>query len=237
MRCLILLPFLFLSGCAITQDAPRNTPADRTPAPSSPLVLQGFSTLVTREAPDFTAEAVMPDRSFKEITLSMYRGKHVVLFFYPLDFTVVCPTEIMAFEERLDDFKQNGCEVIGVSTDSKYTHLAWRNTSRENGGIGKISYPLVSDATRRIAQSYGVLHDESVALRGLFIIDPKGRVRHALVNDLPVGRSIDEALRTLEAIQAADQEGVFCPANWRPGDPTLKKAEKSMQDYFKKKSS
>ncbi len=133
-----------------------------------------LTTLVTQEAPDFTAEAVMPDTTFGEITLSNYRGRYVVLFFYPLDFTFVCPSEILAFDRRLDEFKAKNCDVIGVSVDSKYTHLAWKNTTVENGGIGNIQYPLVQDLNKAIARSYGILFNEAVALRGLFLIDPHG---------------------------------------------------------------
>ena len=137
-----------------------------------------LTTLVTKEAPDFTAQAVLPDNTFAELTLSRYRGKYVVLFFYPLDFTFVCPSEILAFNKRLEEFKVKNCEVIGVSVDSRFTHLAWKNTSVENGGIGDIQYPLVEDLNKAIARSYGILLNESVALRGLFLIDPNGIVRH-----------------------------------------------------------
>jgi peroxiredoxin (alkyl hydroperoxide reductase subunit C) len=144
-----------------------------------------MSFLVTRPAPDFTATAVMGDGRFEEqFSLSSLRGKYVVLFFYPLDFTFVCPSEILAFDERLDDFRERSCEVVGISVDSHYTHLAWRHTEVGDGGIGKIRYPLVSDLKKTIARDYGVLLDDEVALRGLFLIDREGIVRHALVNDL-----------------------------------------------------
>ena len=142
--------------------------------------------LVTKEAPDFTAQAVMPDGTFAEFRLSSFRGKYVVLFFYPLDFTFVCPSEIIAFDHALARFKEKNTEVIGVSVDSHFTHLAWKNTPREKGGIGNVQYPLVSDLTKEIARSYGVLLNESVALRGLFLIDKEGVIRHALINDLPL---------------------------------------------------
>jgi len=139
-----------------------------------------MSSLVTKEAPDFTAQAVLPDNSFAELTLSSYRGKYVVLFFYPLDFTFVCPSEIIAFDKAVDEFKKRDAEVVGVSVDSQYTHFAWRNTPPEQGGIGQIGYPLVADLNKSIARAYGVLFDESVALRGLFLIDKEGIVRHQL---------------------------------------------------------
>ena len=154
-----------------------------------------MSTLIPQEAPDFTAQAVMGDNSFAELKLSSYRGKHVILFFYPLDFTFVCPSEIIAFDKALGQFKERNCEVLGVSVDSHFTHLAWKNTPRNKGGIGNIQYPLVSDLSKSICEQYGVLFDDSLALRGLFLIDKEGVVRHQLVNDLPLGRSVDEALR------------------------------------------
>ena len=178
--------------------------------------------LVTREAPDFTAKAVMPDGSFAELTLSSYRGKYVVLFFYPLDFTFVCPTEIVAFDDALPEFKQKNCEVIGVSVDSHYAHWAWRNTPRDRGGIGQIGYPLVADLDKSISQKYSVLLDEGIALRGLFLIDREGKVRHAVINDLPLGRSVDEALRVLEALQHFEKHGEVCPANWHEGQEAMK---------------
>jgi len=188
--------------------------------------------LVTKEAPDFAAQAVLPDGSFAELKLSDYRGKYVVLFFYPLDFTFVCPSEIIAFDKQLDEFKSRGAEVIGVSVDSRYTHLAWRNTPREKGGIGEIGYPLVSDLSKSISRAYGVLFNEEVALRGLFLIDKEGIVRHALVNDLPLGRSVDEALRVLEALQFHEQHGEVCPANWREGQPAMKPTPEGVAEYL-----
>ena len=158
-------------------------------------------TLVTKQAPDFSAQAVMPDNSFAELTLSSYRGKYVVLFFYPLDFTFVCPSEIIAFDKALAKFEEKGAQVIGVSVDSHFTHLAWKNTPRDQGGIGQVGYPLVADLSKKISKKYGVLFGKEVALRGLFLIDKEGVVRHSLVNDLPLGRSVDEALRVLDALQ------------------------------------
>ncbi len=192
--------------------------------------------LVTKPAPDFTATAVMPDNCFKEdFTLSSYKGKYVCLFFYPLDFTFVCPSEILAFDKRLQEFKDKNCEVIGVSVDSHFTHLAWKNTPVEKGGIGNIQYPLVADLSKKISLSYGVLlEDVGVALRGLFLIDKEGIIRHQLVNDLPLGRSVDEALRILEAIQFHEQHGEVCPANWKPGEEAMKPTPEGVAEYLKK---
>lgn len=191
-------------------------------------------TLVTREAPDFTADAVMPDNSFGTIKLSSFRGKYVVLFFYPLDFTFVCPSEILAFNKRLDEFKARNCEVIGVSVDSRFTHLAWKNTPLDQGGIGNIQYPLVSDLKKDIARQYGVLFEEAgVALRGLFLIDTKGIVRHALINDLPLGRSVGEALRMVDALQFVETHGdQVCPANWQEGDVAMKPTAEGVAEYL-----
>ena len=191
-----------------------------------------MQTLVTHPAPDFTAQAVFPDNTFGEFTLSSLRGKYVVLFFYPLDFTFVCPSEILAFDRRLADFHERGAEVVGASVDSHYTHLAWKNTPIEEGGIGNIRYPLVADLTKQIARDYGVLFDESVALRGLFLIDPEGKVRHALINDLPLGRSVDEALRTLDALQFVDTHGEVCPANWHKGEEAMAPTAEGVARYL-----
>ncbi|HCS13275.1 MAG: peroxidase [Zetaproteobacteria bacterium CG06_land_8_20_14_3_00_59_53] len=190
-----------------------------------------MSVLVTKQAPDFTATAVMGDNSFKEdFSLSDYKGKYVVLYFYPLDFTFVCPSEIIAFDHRLKEFEDRGVQVIGVSVDSHFTHLAWKNTPVNNGGIGQIRYPLVADLTKEIAADYGVLINNttaeddcgdqfhllggSVALRGSFLIDKEGVVRHQVVNDLPLGRNIDEMLRMVDALQFHEEHGEVCPAGW-----------------------
>jgi peroxiredoxin 2/4 len=193
-------------------------------------------TLVTKEAPNFTAEAVMADNTFGEITLSNYRGKYVILFFYPLDFTFVCPSEILAFNKRLSDFKAKNCEVIGVSVDSKFTHLAWKNTPLENGGIGEIQYPLVQDLNKSISRSYGILFNESVALRGLFLIDPHGKIRHAVINDLPFGRNVAEALRMVDAVQFFEAHGEVCPANWQEGEEAMKPTAAGVAGYLAKHS-
>ncbi|MRR59156.1 MAG: peroxiredoxin [Deltaproteobacteria bacterium] len=193
-----------------------------------------LTTLVTREAPDFSAEAVMPDNSFGEITLSKLRGKYVMLFFYPLDFTFVCPSEIIAFNKKLPEIKSKNCEVVAVSVDSKYTHLAWKKTPLEDGGIGDIQYPLVQDLNKSIAKAYGILYDESVALRGLFLVDPNGKIRHAVINDLPFGRNVDEAIRMLEAVQFYEAHGEVCPANWQTGKAGMKPTAEGVADYLAK---
>jgi peroxiredoxin (alkyl hydroperoxide reductase subunit C) len=194
-----------------------------------------MSTLVTQEAPDFTANAVLPDNTFAPLTLSSYRGKYVVLFFYPLDFTFVCPSEIIAFDKRLAEFKAKNCEVIGVSVDSRFTHYAWKSTPVENGGIGQIKYPLVEDLTKSIARSYGVLFNDAVALRGLFLIDTKGVVRHAVINDLPLGRSVGEALRMVDALQFVETHGdQVCPANWQEGEEAMKPTADGVASYLAK---
>jgi peroxiredoxin (alkyl hydroperoxide reductase subunit C) len=188
--------------------------------------------MVTREAPDFAAQAVMGDNAFEELKLSSYRGKYVILFFYPLDFTFVCPSEIIAFNDRLDEFHAKDTEIIGVSVDSHYTHLAWKKTPREEGGIGDIRYPLVADLNKNISRDYGVLIDESVALRGLFLIDRDGVIRHALVNDLGLGRSVDEAMRMLTALRFTEEHGEVCPANWTEGDDAMVATPEGVAEYL-----
>lgn len=192
-------------------------------------------TLVTQQAPDFTAQAVMPNNTFADLTLSSSRGKYVVLFFYPLDFTFVCPSEILAFDRKLAEFKKRNCEVIGVSVDSQYTHLAWKSTPLREGGLGDVQFPLVSDLKKDIARAYGVLLDEAVALRGLFLIDKDGIVRHELVNDLPLGRSVDEALRMLDALQFFETYGDVCPADWHPGEEAIKPTHEGISEYLAKR--
>lgn len=195
------------------------------------------ATLVTKEAPDFTADAVLPDNSFAQLQLSSLRGKNVVLFFYPLDFTFVCPSEILAFNKKLEEFKSRNTEVIGVSVDSKFTHLAWKNTKLEDGGIGNIQYTLVSDLNKNIAREYGILFNESVALRGLFLIDTKGIIRHSVINDLPLGRSVNEALRMVDALQFVEAHGdQVCPANWQEGDEAMKPTAEGVAGYLAKHS-
>jgi len=191
-----------------------------------------MATLVTKEAPDFSAQAVMPDNSFAELTLSSYRGKYVLLFFYPLDFTFVCPSEIIAFDRALAKFEQRDAQVVGVSVDSHFTHLAWKNTPRDQGGIGQIGYPLVADLSKKISKKYGVLLGNEVALRGLFLIDKEGTVRHALVNDLPLGRNVDEALRLLDALRFNEEHGDVCPANWHKGEDAMKPTAEGVAQYL-----
>ena len=191
--------------------------------------------LVTKEAPDFTATAVMGDNSFEEnFTLSSFRGKHVILFFYPLDFTFVCPSEIIAFDKALDRFKEKNCEIIGVSVDSHFTHLAWKNTPVNDGGIGSIKYPLVADLNKTISNQYGVLLPDGIALRGLFLIDKEGIIRHAVINDLPLGRNIEEALRMVDSLQFHEKHGDVCPANWKEGEDAMTPTAEGVADYLTK---
>jgi peroxiredoxin (alkyl hydroperoxide reductase subunit C) len=193
-----------------------------------------LTTLVTQQAPDFTAEAVLPDNSFGNITLSALKGNYVLLLFYPLDFTFVCPSEILAFNKKLDAFKAKNTEVIGISVDSKFTHLAWKNTAIENGGIGNIQFPLVQDLNKEISKTYGILFNGAVALRGLFLIDPTGKVRHSVINDLPLGRSVVEALRMVDAVQFSDTHGEVCPANWQEGEDAMKPTAEGVATYLAK---
>jgi alkyl hydroperoxide reductase subunit AhpC len=188
-----------------------------------------MAVFVTKEAPDFASLAVV-NGEFKPVRLSDYRGKYVVLFFYPLDFTFVCPTEIIAFSDRVAEFKQRNCEVLGVSIDSRFSHMAWINTPRTKGGLGKLDYPLVEDLTKKISSDYGVLLEAGIALRGLFLIDKSGVVRHVTINDLPLGRSVDEALRVLDALQHFEKHGEVCPADWKPGQTALN--PKKAAEYF-----
>ncbi len=191
-----------------------------------------MSVLVTQQAPEFKAQAVMPDGQFKEVSLSEYKGQYVLLFFWPLDFTFVCPTEIIAFSDRNEDFSKLGVQIIGVSIDSHFTHLAWTNTARDQGGIGKTNYPLVADLNKQISRDYDVLLDGGVALRGLFLIDKEGVVRHQVVNDLPLGRSVDEALRMVKALQHFETNGEVCPANWQEGSRTINPDVEKSKEFF-----
>ena len=191
--------------------------------------------LVQKTAPDFKATAVLPDGSFKDIKLSDYKGKWVVLFFYPLDFTFVCPTEILAFSDANAEFEKVGAQLLGVSVDSHFTHLAWLNTSRKEGGLQGLTYPLVADLNKSIARDYGVLIEaEGIALRGLFIINPEGKIEAATVHNLPVGRSTDETLRVIKAFQYVAKHGEVCPANWSEGKITMKADPKGSKEYFGK---
>jgi len=193
-----------------------------------------MSVLVTKEAPDFTAKTVLADNSIEDLSLSSYKGQYVVLFFYPMDFTFVCPTEILAFNKKLKEFNDRNCQVIGVSTDSEFSHLAWKNTPVDNGGIGNIQYPLVADISKKISTDYDVLFNGSVALRGLFLIDKEGVVRHQIVNDLPLGRNIDEALRMIDALQFHEKNGEVCPANFEKGEEGMIATPKGVAEYLSK---
>ncbi|HEY1066872.1 MAG TPA: peroxiredoxin [Pirellulales bacterium] len=193
-----------------------------------------MSVLVTKSAPEFKSTAVMPDGSFKTVSLSDYRGKYVLLFFWPLDFTFVCPTEIIAFSEAAKQFEGLGVQLLGCSTDSHFAHLAWRNTPRNAGGIGEVGFPLLADTTRAIARAYDVLLPDGIALRGLFLIDKNGIVRHQLVNDLPLGRSVPEALRMVQALQFFEANGEVCPANWKTGDASIKPDVEGSKEFFTK---
>jgi peroxiredoxin (alkyl hydroperoxide reductase subunit C) len=195
-----------------------------------------MSTLVTKQAPDFKATAVMEDGSFKEISLSDYKGKQVLLYFYPLDFTFVCPSEIIAFNKAVGEFNERGVQLLGCSIDSQFSHFAWRNTPIEKGGIGEIDYPLIADVTKSIARDYGVLINDAVALRGLFLIDAEGVVRHSTINDLPLGRNVDEALRVVDALQFHTEHGEVCPANWKKGDEAMKPTAEGVATYLAKHS-
>ena len=187
---------------------------------------------VQQKAPDFKAKAVI-GQEFQEIRLTDLEGQYVVLFFYPLDFTFVCPTEIIAFNDRIKDFESRNTRVVGVSIDSHFTHLAWKHTARKDGGIGQIDFPLVSDLTKSIARDYGVLIEEAgIALRGLFVIDKAGIIRHITINDLPIGRSVDEVLRVIDALQFVEKHGEVCPANWKPGDSSMKPDPQGSKEYF-----
>ncbi|XP_010464879.1 PREDICTED: 2-Cys peroxiredoxin BAS1, chloroplastic [Camelina sativa] len=190
--------------------------------------------LVGNKAPDFEAEAVF-DQEFIKVKLSEYIGKkYVVLFFYPLDFTFVCPTEITAFSDRYSEFEKLNTEVLGVSVDSVFSHLAWVQTDRKSGGLGDLNYPLVSDVTKSISKSFGVLiHDQGIALRGLFIIDKEGVIQHSTINNLGIGRSVDETMRTLQALQYIQENpDEVCPAGWKPGEKSMKPDPKLSKDYF-----
>lgn len=194
-----------------------------------------MSVLVTQTAPDFTAPAVMPDGTIHdEFKLSNLRGKYVVLFFWPLDFTFVCPTEIIAHDHRVDQFKKLNVEVVGVSIDSQFTHFAWRNTPVAEGGIGAVKFPIVADIKHGITRAYGVEHPEGVALRASFLIDRNGVVQHQVVNNLPLGRNVDEMLRLVEALQFTEEHGEVCPAGWHKGDAGMKPSAEVVSQYLSK---
>ncbi len=192
--------------------------------------------LVTKKAPDFTASAVLGNNEIVD-NFNLYENfgeKGTVLFFYPLDFTFVCPSEIIAFDHRLDEFTSRGINVIGCSVDSHFTHLAWKNTPVEKGGIGQVRYPLVADLTKDIARDYDVLLDGGVALRGSFLIDTDGTIRHAVINDLPLGRNIDEMLRMVDAMHFTNEHGEVCPAGWHKGEEGMKADPNGVAEYLEK---
>ena len=193
-----------------------------------------MSVLVGRQAPDFTAAAVMGDGSIKEdFKLSDYKGQYVVVFFYPLDFTFVCPSEIIAHDHRADAFTERGVQLIGVSIDSQFTHFAWRDTPVNKGGIGPVKFPLVADTKQEIMKSYGIDHPEAgVAMRASFLIDKDGVVQHQVVNNLPLGREVDEMLRLVDALQFTEEHGEVCPAGWRKGDTGMKPTTEGVAEYL-----
>lgn len=191
-----------------------------------------MAVLVNKQAPDFTAEAVVKG-DFKQLRLSDYRGKYVVLFFYPLDFTFVCPTELHTFQDKLDTFHKLNTEVLGVSVDSAHCHHAWLRTPKNAGGIQGVTYPLIADINKTIARDYDVLlHDAGVALRGTFLIDKDGIVQHQTINNLPLGRNIDEFVRLTESLQFTEEHGEVCPANWQKGEKSMKPNREGLQEYF-----
>ncbi len=193
-----------------------------------------MSVLVGKQAPNFTASAVMGDNEINEnFNLKEYLGGKIgVLFFYPLDFTFVCPSEIIAFHNRLEEFQTRDAKVIGVSVDSHFSHLAWKNTAINDGGIGQVQYPLVADLTKNIARDYDVLTNESVALRGTFLIDQEFVVRHQVVNDLPLGRNIEEAIRMVDSLKFFQENGEVCPAGWNKGKEGMKADSKGVAEYL-----
>jgi len=190
--------------------------------------------LIGKSLIDFTAAAVMKDNSINEgFNLNQYvKGKYAVLFFYPLDFTFVCPSEIIALNKKIEEFEQKNTAVISVSIDSQFTHLAYKNTAIKDGGIGQVSFPMVADIDKSIARSYEVLHNEAVALRGVIVADESGIIRHTLVNDLPLGRSIDEILRIIDALEYHKQHGEVCPANWHKGDRGMVASPEGVKNYL-----
>ncbi|RYA23656.1 peroxidase [Malaciobacter halophilus] len=192
--------------------------------------------IVTKKAPDFTATAVLADGQIVE-DFNLYNNigeKGAVLFFWPLDFTFVCPSEIIAFSKRVEEFKERGIQVIGCSIDSEFSHFAWRETPVEQGGIGRVNFPMVADITKQIAKNYDVLLNESVALRGSFLIDKDGTVRHAVINDLPLGRNIDEMVRMVDTMIFTNENGEVCPAGWNKGDEGMKADKEGVAEYLGK---
>ena len=189
--------------------------------------------LIGKQAPYFKAKAVQQDKVLEEFSLKDYLGKYVIFFFYPLDFTFVCPTELHAFQEKLEEFEKRNAAVIGCSVDSWYSHFTWLSIPKQKGGVHGVTYPLVSDLNKSIATKFNVLkEDEGIAYRGLFLIDKHGIIRHQIVNDLPLGRSVDEALRMVDALIFHEKEGEVCPANWVRGKKAMEPTQKGLYDYF-----
>ena len=194
-----------------------------------------MSVLVTQQAPDFTAAAVLADGTIvDDFQLSSLKGKKIMLFFYPLDFTFVCPSEILAHHHRVAQFAEKGVEVVGVSIDSQFTHNAWRNTAVNDGGLGPVDFPLVADVNHAIMEAYGIVHPDGVALRASFLIDENFDVRHQVVNDLPLGRNVDEMLRMVDALQFHTTHGEVCPAGWNKGDEGMKDTPAGVAEYLAK---
>ncbi|PKI48257.1 hypothetical protein CRG98_031359 [Punica granatum] len=230
--------FSGLRRSSLSSRAPRSASLSRSSRSNRSFVVKASSEasapLVGNKAPDFEAEAVF-DQEFIKVKLSEYIGKkYVILFFYPLDFTFVCPTEITAFSDRYGDFEKLNTEILGVSVDSVFSHLAWVQTDRKSGGLGDLKYPLISDVTKSISRSYGVLiPDQGIALRGLFIIDKEGVIQHSTINNLAIGRSVDETMRTLQALQYVQENpDEVCPAGWKPGEKSMKPDPKLSKEYF-----
>ena len=193
-----------------------------------------MSVLVGKQAPDFNATAVKKNQILENFTLSQFKGQYVVLFFYPLDFTFVCPTELHAFSDKLEEFEKRNVKVIGVSIDSHFSHLAWLNTPKSKGGIQGVAYPIVSDLNKSISKDYDVLVDGAgIAYRGLFLLDKDHVVRHQVVNDLPLGRNVSETLRMVDALQFTEKYGEVCPANWNQGDKSMKPTQDGLEEFFK----
>ena len=193
-----------------------------------------MSVLVGKQAPDFTATAVEKDQIIENFKLSDFKGQYIVLFFYPLDFTFVCPTELHAFSERLNDFSERNTKVIGVSIDSHFSHLAWLNTPKSKGGIQGVGYPIVSDLNKTISHDYDVLVEGAgIAYRGLFLLDKDHVVRHQVVNDLPLGRNVSETIRMIDALQFTEKHGEVCPANWNQGDKSMVPNQDGLEEFFK----
>lgn len=186
---------------------------------------------IGQPAPDFKATACV-GTEFKEVALADFKGKNVVLFFWPLDFTFVCPTEIVAFNEAYDQFAERNTQLVGASIDSHFTHLAWQKTPQKEGGLGPIKFPMIADLSKQISNDYGVLNEGGVAFRGLFLIDKEGVVRHMVINDLPLGRSVDEAIRMVDALTHFEKNGEVCPANWKPGEKAMKAGVEESKEFF-----